>query len=76
MNGLMSFETGPMYRVFTDDEIALWEAYTNSLAAPRPPPPPRPVASARAMAALIHQLRPVQQGVAGHATKLPAPAAK
>jgi hypothetical protein len=68
MNGLMNFETGPMYRVFTDDEIALWEAYTMSLAAPAPPAPPPAASSARAMADVIDQLRPVQMGVAGHAT--------
>ncbi|WP_421736656.1 LodA/GoxA family CTQ-dependent oxidase [Caulobacter sp.] len=72
MHGLMNFETGPMYRVFTDDEIALWEAYTNGLTAPPPPPPPPPVSSARAMAAVIDQLRPIQKGKSGHVTNMMA----
>jgi hypothetical protein len=72
MNALMNFETGPMYRVFTDDEIALWQAYTLSLAAPVPPPVPRPVPPARAMALVVDQLRPIQQGTAGHAINLMA----
>jgi len=63
---LMNFETGPMYRVFTDDEIQLWEDYTNSLGKPKPPKPPPKPSPARAMAAVVDQLRPVQQGVAGH----------
>ncbi len=62
---LMSFETGPMFRVFTDDEIQLWADYTNSLGQPKPEPSPPP-SPARAMAAVIDQLRPVQRGVAGH----------
>ncbi|HWT12637.1 MAG TPA: LodA/GoxA family CTQ-dependent oxidase [Allosphingosinicella sp.] len=66
MLGLMNFETGPMYRVFTDDEIQLWADYTNSLAHPEPPPTPQPIPPARAMAALVDQLRPIQQGTAGH----------
>lgn len=70
MRALMDFETGPMYRVFTDDEIALWEAYTRSLDEPSPHPVPPPIPSARAMAALIDQLRPVQQGIGGHATNV------
>jgi hypothetical protein len=74
MNGLISFETGPMFRVFTDDEIALWTAYTVSLAAPPPPPPPPVISPARAMAWLIDQLRPVQQGAAGHETNMMADA--
>lgn len=72
MNQLMNFETGPMYRVFTDDEIVLWENYTRSLADPHPAPPPRPVPPARAMAALVDQLRPVQKGVPGHVANMMA----
>lgn len=72
MNKLMNFETGPMYRVFTDDEIALWEAYTMSLAATHAVPTEPEVSWARAMAALIDQLRPVQKGIAGHATNFMA----
>lgn len=70
MFGLTNFEKGPMYRVFTDDELALWRAYTESLAAPPPPDPRPPVPPARAMAALIDQLRPVQRGTVGHANNV------
>ena len=66
MLALMNFETGPMFRVFTDDEIQLWADYTNSLAHPVPPPPPPPPSPARAMATVVDQLRPIQQGTAGH----------
>jgi hypothetical protein len=62
---LMNFETGPMYRVFTDSEIQLWQDYTNSLGKPAPAPSPS-VSPARAMAAVVDQLRPVQQGISGH----------
>lgn len=66
MKSLLDFQTGPMFRVFTDDEIQLLADYTNSLGKPQQPTQPA-VSPARAMAALIDQLRPVQQGVAGHA---------
>jgi hypothetical protein len=66
LNQLLAFETGPMYRVFTDDEITLWQNYVNELANPTPPPPPEPPPPARAMALVIDQLRPVQSGVLGH----------
>lgn len=69
MRGLMNFETGAMFRVFTDDEIALWAAYTVSLAAP-PPPRPHPLSPAAAMVAVIDQLRPVQAGTQGHDTAM------
>lgn len=72
MRGLMDFETGPMYRVFTEDEIALWSAYTLSLTAPPPPPPGRPLSSARAMAGVIDKLRPIQRGKSGHVTNVMA----
>jgi len=72
MKALMDFETGPMYRVFTDDEIDLWRDYTNALGQPAPPPPPPKVPSARAMQLLVDQLRPVQQGIAGHVTNFMA----
>ena len=83
MRALVSFETGPMYRVFTDDEVQLWADYTNSLAAPAPPgpgptppgpaptPPPPPTPSsdaARGMAAVIDLLRPQQLGEPQHQT--------
>ncbi|MDR3633255.1 MAG: LodA/GoxA family CTQ-dependent oxidase [Isosphaeraceae bacterium] len=66
MKELMNFETGPMYRVFTDDEIQLWADYTRSLAQPPPPVVPPGISPARAMAALIDQLRPIQRGTPGH----------
>ncbi len=66
MNGLINFQTGVMFRVFTDEEIALWANYTASLAAPVPPLPPPSVSPARAMSLLIEQLRPVQLGISGH----------
>jgi L-Lysine epsilon oxidase N-terminal/L-lysine epsilon oxidase C-terminal domain/Iron-containing redox enzyme len=65
----MNFETGPMFRVFTDDEIALWAAYTQSLAQTSPVIPPV-LPPPQAMDQLITQLRDVQQGVAGHQTAL------
>lgn len=69
MKNLFSFETGPMFRVFTDEEITLWADYTASLGAS--PPVPLPLLSpARAMEALIDQLRPVQKGTAGHVTSM------
>ena len=73
MNGLMSFQTGPMFRVFDDDEISLWAAYTQSLATTPAPPAPGevpPTEAAEAMAALIDELRPVQQGIPGHDTNM------
>jgi hypothetical protein len=70
MNALMNFETGPMFQVFTDDEIALWAAYTESLTAPPLPSPPPAISPPRAMAAVIDQLRPVQRGVPGHRTSM------
>lgn len=63
---LLDFETGPMFRVFTDDEIALWQAYTDSLAATPTPIKPTPVTSAQGMACLISQLAQVQAGNPGH----------
>lgn len=78
MNALMQFENGPMFRVFTDDEIALWAAYTESLAPPTSggKSPTRRAKKARkvadrippdvAMAKVIDQLRPVQCGISGH----------
>ena len=63
---LLDFQTGPMYRVFTDDEVALWEAYTNSLGKPAPPTPPAPPPVSRQMADVIDALRPQQQGILGH----------
>ena len=72
---LLDFETGPMYRVFSDDEIELWAAYARSLAAapdaPAPPPvTPSPAADpAHGMAAVVDLLRSQQAGAAGHAKR-------
>lgn len=64
---LLEFMGGPMFRVFTQDEIDLWDAYTVQLGRPKPTPPiPEPRPPARAMADVIDQLRPVQQGSTGH----------
>src|ERR1700681_629433 len=70
MKALMDFETGPMFRVFTDDEIALWEQYTESLALPPTPKPPPADSPARAMEAVIKKLRPVQKGTYGHQSNM------
>jgi hypothetical protein len=68
MNELLDFEGGPMYRVFTDPELKLWANYVNELGNPAPKPDPEPpvIPPAHAMAGVIDQLRPVQQGVLGH----------
>jgi len=69
LNAAINFETGPMFRVFTDDEIELWAAYTQSLAsADGPQPSPAPLSPPQAMDELINQLRPVQRDVAAHKT--------
>jgi hypothetical protein len=66
MKGLLDFETGPMFRVFTDDEIALWKKYVTWLKSPTPPPtPPLPPLGA-AMVRAIDKLRKVQRGVPEH----------
>jgi hypothetical protein len=72
MRKLMDFETGPMFRVFTDDEIKLWQNYTESLGQQCPPPPPTPLSPAQAMAALVDAMRPVQMGNAGHSEAMMA----
>jgi hypothetical protein len=70
LNELTQFETGPMIRVFSDDEIALWAAYTESLAVAESTSKPDDCTPARGMAALIKQLKPMQHGVAGHRTNM------
>jgi Iron-containing redox enzyme len=61
---------GPMYRVFSDAEIALWRDWSRSLAAPAPagepvavPVPADPGAQ---MVALIDTMRPIQDGASPH----------
>lgn len=67
LNRLIQFEGGPMFRVFTDDEITLLAQYTASLGPPGPTPAPQPALPvAAATEAVINQLRPQQFGVAGH----------
>ncbi|WP_315805403.1 LodA/GoxA family CTQ-dependent oxidase [Bradyrhizobium sp. SZCCHNS3002] len=66
MRQLLDFQTGPMYRVFTDAEIALWEEYTDSLGHPQPPPSPPEPSPAREMADLVDSLRVAQRGALGH----------
>ena len=70
MRGLLNFETGPMFRIFTQEDIAIWEAYVTSLGRPAPPLVAPQLSPARAMAALIDELRPVQHGIAGHVTNM------
>ncbi len=75
---LLSFD-GPMYKVFTEDEIAVWHAWTVWLATPQQPtpqpqPPQSPAEVAAQMAVVIDTLRSVQQGNFGHTTaKLTGP---
>lgn len=66
MRQLLNFQTGPMYRVFTDTEIALWEDYTNSLGRTQPPAQPPELSAARQMAELVDALRTAQRGSLGH----------
>ena len=66
MNKLIQFGRGPMFRVFTDDEIALLEEYTNSLTDPSPPSDRTPPPAAAAMRSVIEQLKGQQTGVPGH----------
>jgi hypothetical protein len=55
-----------MYRVFTDDEIALWEDYTNGLERGQPAAPMPEPSAARQMADLVDALRVNQHGSLGH----------
>lgn len=61
---LTSF-TGPMFKVFTDDELATFQAWTMWLGTDHTP---KPVDYAVQMAAVIQTLRERQTGVLGHAT--------
>ncbi|QAU45676.1 LodA/GoxA family CTQ-dependent oxidase [Bradyrhizobium guangzhouense] len=66
LNQLIQFQTGAMFRVFTDDEIDLLRDYTLSLAGAPKPPPPKGLPPAAAMEAVIKQLKPQQIGAVGH----------
>jgi hypothetical protein len=66
LNQLIQFQTGAMFRVFTDDEIDLLRDYTLSLAGGPKPPPPKGLPPAAAMEAMIKQLKPQQTGTPGH----------
>ncbi|MGH3615733.1 MAG: LodA/GoxA family CTQ-dependent oxidase, partial [Pseudonocardia sp.] len=59
--------TGPMFRVFTDEEIRIWEDWTRSLSDATPPPVPDTDIGLR-MVQMITTLRPRQEGTGGHAT--------
>ena len=58
--------TGRMFRVFTDEEIALWRDYTNALGSPPSAKPQPAKPPAMAMAELIDALRDAQQNAMGH----------
>jgi hypothetical protein len=62
---LTTFETGRMFRVFTDDELALWADWCRSLDQPPAPPPPKP-APFPDMVRLLDTLRARQTGAAEH----------
>ncbi|MGI8988015.1 MAG: LodA/GoxA family CTQ-dependent oxidase [Bryobacteraceae bacterium] len=62
----ISFD-GPMYKVFTDDEIRLWEEWVEWLGRKTQPPPPE-TDPAKLMAMCIDALRVRQTGAPGHAT--------
>ncbi|MBI1381808.1 MAG: hypothetical protein GC161_12060 [Planctomycetaceae bacterium] len=65
---LVSFDTGRMYRVFTPDELKLWEDWCRSLgASPTPPPKPDPYSD---MVRVVRVLRNRQEGTPGHASAL------
>jgi hypothetical protein len=61
---LLDFQTGPMYRVFTDDEKQLWKDWTMSLVEQ---PKPTPVNPYEAMVKLIQTLKGRQAGNPEHA---------
>jgi hypothetical protein len=69
---LFSFETGPMYRVFSPDELELWEDWIRSLS--QPPPLPVSHQVSKQMVLLINHLRERQTSAQGHNVEtLPAP---
>ncbi|MFC9330739.1 LodA/GoxA family CTQ-dependent oxidase [Kitasatospora sp. NPDC057015] len=61
---LTSF-TGPMYKVFTESELALWHEWTRSLT-DGPPPTPPVLSPLQAMIKLVETLRQRQTGTPGH----------
>jgi hypothetical protein len=71
---VMSFD-GPMYRVFTDDEVALWRSYVYSLAdsPTAAKPAPIPYDHGAQMVHVIHWMKQRQSGVGGHHVKLRGP---
>ena len=58
--------TGPMFRVFTTDEIQIWENWTRSLADATTPSEPETDVTALILR-MVQTLRPRQQGTPGHA---------
>ena len=61
---LTSFDTGRMYRVFTDEELKLWADWCRSLNQPQPEPvKPEPYAD---MVKVVQALRYRQTGTPGH----------
>jgi hypothetical protein len=60
---LLEFQSGPMFRVFTEQEIRLWKDWANSLVAT---PNPVPVNSVDSMISLIKTLKNQQTGNAQH----------
>ncbi|WP_054813751.1 LodA/GoxA family CTQ-dependent oxidase [Nocardia arizonensis] len=57
--------TGPMFRVFTDEEIRIWEDWTRSLADPHTPSEPETAVTAL-MVRMVDTMRSRQRGAAGH----------
>jgi L-Lysine epsilon oxidase N-terminal/L-lysine epsilon oxidase C-terminal domain/Iron-containing redox enzyme len=66
---LTSFQTGRMYKVFTEEELKLWADWCRSLGQPKPPPPPPPDHYGN-MVKLTNVLRWRQGGSQGHKTAL------
>jgi hypothetical protein len=62
---LTTFQTGRMYRVFTDDELKLWADWCRALVEPPPPPPPKPDPFAD-MVRVVDVLRSRQSGSQHH----------
>jgi len=79
---LMSFN-GPMYKVFTDEQIELWQRWVLSLPSTGGKPPaaardPRKKSSARQavydnMRIVVDMLRARQQGASGHRARIEGP---